>query len=97
MLDRLLATLTKGSNQELKDAEPLWRIPESDLACTDDPVVAGRLWQPGEALDGTYRVLGRELDRTGPSYLLRHLVWGTESGPAAPCWPTPRRAAPGRR
>ncbi len=78
MLDRILATFSKSSNQELEDFEVLWRLPESDLVCMDDPVVAGRLWQPGEALAGTYLVLERHRDRIGPSYLLRHLCCGTE-------------------
>jgi len=78
MLDRILATFGKNNTQELEDFEALWRLPEADLACMEDPAAAGRLWQVGEVLAGTYQVLERYRDRIGPSYRLRHLGWGTE-------------------
>lgn len=78
MLDRILAAFSRGGSQELEDSTPLWRIPEPELALMSDPVMAGRLWEPGECIDGLYEVLERGCGRIGPLYRLRHLVWGTE-------------------
>lgn len=78
MLDRILSVFSKSDDRELEDAECLWRLSEADLACMEDPRVAGPLWEPGQALDGTWQVLSREPGRIGPSYLLRHLAWGVE-------------------